>query len=1394
MMNRILFVFLQFFAIGILFAQNNFSYKPISVSQNSEFSIEFVANTEDSMGAFQMDVELDNSNFSFTSEAVEIIDDNYSISYNFIDDNILRIVAYTTSKQIAAFINEPIFKLNTKSLNNPGDYTINVSNLIASDTEANQIEINFQSSIISVLGPKLNLDGQQINFDKIGLNSRYNSSFYIRNDGNESLDINNIEFPDIFEVDESLPLRVSAGERRYINFSLDTSKETAVNDSITFVTNDFDVQRSSQFIKVQGEVFTSNILKLSNASANNRVPTNINLNLENQEECFGIQLDVVLPSNFKLNSDNIVLTERATGFSISSSYISENTHRVLIFSTTKESISPGNGPISLFEIIPDTNAGVYNLEIQNAIVIGADQQNVLTDVYGSTFNVYTPVFRVFNDVIDLKEFNSNTKKDFTINTNNDSNQEIVIDSLNYNNSFISIEGISYPRKIIPYDNFNINASFISSEIGEFNEEIKIYHNGDNSPSIVSVSGTILGQNFLFSDDVIINPAASNNNNLKINIQNDEQVRGIQFDLNVSEDIDLDFENLIVLSSLQNFTVSNSTLTNGEQRFIIFTTTSTRLPKGNNPLIQIPISTELKNGSYDVLFKEVFISGSTNTDIATTPSVVGSIEIDYSLPPNASPGELITDEDSAGILDLGTISSDVDEDSLTYTVTDPSNGAVSVSSYGVVTYTPNADYNGDDSFTYTVSDGTATATGTISVTVTAVNDAPTALAGSIATTEDTAVTLDLSTLSSDVDGDSLTFTVTAPDPEKGTASVTTDGVVTYTPEANFNGDDIFTYTVSDGTATATETINVTVTSVNDIPTTLPSQQTVKEDSILSFNFSELISDVEDNALTVVITENPEHGLVTIDGTNFKFNPKANYSGVDSFSYLAVDSDGAKSNVSEVTITIENVNDAPIASDVNTSTDQDTALAILIDVTDVDTDPTDLKLVATQPNNGQVVVQEFTLTYTPSAAFSGVDSFTYYVQDKTDLETLSEVYTVKVTVLEAEQILDANPTVSSLEVNGFQDKDQVITLAGTDPNNLDLVYSVSSQPSNGYVELDGNVITYTPSSGYYGPDSFSYYATNTDELDSNIGEITITVYEKPNQAPKSFDNSVSLFAGQTVSVDLKAQDPEGDALIYLLENRTNLTSEVTLNSSTGLATIAHYGGLDEESFTFIVNDGKNNSQEATVAIKSISKPNARPFVRNKLLRLKRKKGISYDSTLPVKLIVSDEDGFNTIIEFEATNLPSFINSVDHEFLPDLSALKITNNISFEESETYPTLSAFEYRVKDEQGLNSLPGQISIYIDELEINNPPKSYGYFIQKPSNNIVKLLGYDQDLGGVTFEITDITNITNYSIENVTTNSNSGWSVAYLKYDITNNEDEVSISYRVNDGTESSSISIITLN
>jgi hypothetical protein len=1382
-------VFLQFVAIGTLFAQNKFSHEQISVLPNSEFSVEVLATTQDSVGAFQLDLDIDNSSITFASEAVEKIDNTYSLSYNLIDDTKLRVVGYTASADPVMFNNEPLFKINLISSNNPGDFYLDVSNFIASDNKGNQIEINFENSLISIIGPKLSLDSQQINFDKIGLNSKYNSSFYIRNDGNESLDVDSIDFPDVFEVEQNVPLRVSAGETRYINFSLDTTQEIVVNDSITFVTNDTDIQRTSQSIKVQGEIFSSNILGLSNASANNRETATINLNLENQEECFGVQLDVVLPNNFEFDSDNLSLSERAAGFLISSSKINENTHRLLVFSTTKESIKPGNGSISLFKITPDTNAGSYNIEIQNAIAIGANQENILTDFYGSTFNVFTPVFRVDNEMVNLGEFNSNTTKDFKISTHNDSDQDVVIDSLEYNNSVISIEGISFPRKLIPFDNLNIDASFTSGDIGEFNEQIKIYHNGDNSPSSINVRGTILGQNFLFSDDVFID-VISNEYVLKINIQNDEQIRGIQFDLNVSEEVNLDFENLSVLPSLENFTVSNSTL-NGKQRFIIFTTTNTTLPKGSNPMIQIPISTEQINGNYEVLFEEVFISNSTNSNVATSPSIIGSVEIDIKVPPSATSGQLTTEEDTPTSLDLGTLSSDQNADTLTYTVTNPTNGTVALSEDGIVTYTPTENYNGDDSFTFTVSDGTETATETISVTVTAVNDAPTAAAGSIATTEDTAGTLDLTTLSSDVDEDTLTYTVA--DPTYGKVELS-GGIVTYTPNDNFFGSDSFTYSVSDNTKTTIDyTISVTINSINDIPTSGPTAVTIEEDTIVDIDISELISDVEDDGLTVVIESNPTQGNVSLIETGFKYIPKADYSGTDAFAYFVVDSEGAKSNISEVKITVNDVNDAPIASDINSSTNQDTALILTVDVSDKDSEFTNLQLVVDQgPSKGQITVDGFNIKYTPDSSYSGVDSFTYYVLDTTD-SSVSDIHTVNITVLEVGEILEEHPTVASLVVNGFQDTPKEITLQGTDPNSLELIYEISSAPLNGTVTIDGNKATYIPPAGYFGEDSFLYSATNTDSVSSSTAMITIEVHEKPNKKPTAFSHRYSVFAGKTVSFNLEAKDPENDKLTYLMKNSDNLSSTVKINADTGETQITHSGVVGEETFTFIVRDGTNKSEEATITIEGIQKPNSRPHVFPKLTKLKKNSNTDYSLKLTSPIKVLDKDGFTDIDKVEIKNKPAYITEITHEFDTTNEVVKKTMAVSFESSKSYNEVSTIDYVVKDKEGLESNDAVATIVINEVE-NTAPTAVGYDIQVSQNSSttsILLIGHDHDGDNLTFDIVGITNATYGNI--VIGLENTKISTATTQIKRIDDSKDVSIRYTVDDGNESSSHETINI-
>ena len=125
--------------------------------------------------------------------------------------------------------------------------------------------------------------------------------------------------------------------------------------------------------------------------------------------------------------------------------------------------------------------------------------------------------------------------------------------------------------------------------------------------------------------------------------------------------------------------------------------------------------------------------------------------------------------------------------------------------GTVTFTPNANFNGAASFSYTVTDGRRTSnTATVTVNVAAVNDAPVANDDTLAATEDTPVTYTAAQLlgnDTDVDGDTLTI-ASVTSGTGGTAVLNANGTVTFTPNANFNGAASFSYTVTDGRRPAT----------------------------------------------------------------------------------------------------------------------------------------------------------------------------------------------------------------------------------------------------------------------------------------------------------------------------------------------------------------------------------------------------------------------------------------------------------------------------------------------------------------------------------------------------------------------------------------------------------------
>ena len=346
----------------------------------------------------------------------------------------------------------------------------------------------------------------------------------------------------------------------------------------------------------------------------------------------------------------------------------------------------------------------------------------------------------------------------------------------------------------------------------------------------------------------------------------------------------------------------------------------------------------------------------------------------------------TPEDTAIAVDVLANDGDVDGDSLNVlAVAQPANPNASVvnNQDGTVTYTPALNYNGVDSFTYTVSDGKGgTSVGNVTITVTPVNHVPAAANDSASTLEDTAIVIDVLANDTDGDGDSLSLMSVVP-PAHGTVAIS-DGKAVYTPAANYNGADSFTYTVSDGNGgTAEATVNITITPVNDASVANSDSYSTPEDTVLTGSAPGVLgndTDVDGDTLSAVLAAGPTHGTLTLNANgSFVYTPNANYNGSDSFTYKANDGK-ADSSVATVSITVNAVNDAPMAVNDSASTPEDTAIVIdvLANDTDVDGDALSLATVA-NPAHGTAAINAGKIVYTPALNYNGTDSFTYTVSD-------------------------------------------------------------------------------------------------------------------------------------------------------------------------------------------------------------------------------------------------------------------------------------------------------------------------------------------------------------------------------------------------------------------------------
>ena len=471
---------------------------------------------------------------------------------------------------------------------------------------------------------------------------------------------------------------------------------------------------------------------------------------------------------------------------------------------------------------------------------------------------------------------------------------------------------------------------------------------------------------------------------------------------------------------------------------------------------------------------------------------GEVQVEVA-PVNDAPGAVdddwTTDEDVPLVIDVLVNDTDADGDTLAVvSLGAPASGSVLQDTTGGVAYTPAADFNGVDTFTYTVADPDGLeAVGTVTVNVHPLPDAPSAVPDAVSTPEDTALDIDVLANDTHPDGESLSVVSTS-DAAHGTLSIEASSLVRFTPEQDFNGIETFDYTVRDtGGLEATATVSVDVTAVNDAPVAVDDEVTTLEDTPVLVDVLANDTDVDGDALSVVVLGIPSFGVAERQGDSIFVTPPDQFSGEVLLDYTISDPEGLEA-VGTLKVTVTDVNDPPEADELVVQLDEDTVADFRVEVIDPEGDPVSFGLLVS-PDGGVLSGQGPDFTYTPGANFNGNDSAELRLSDgKGGVSTVVVRFVVAA--------VNDPPTAENATYTFNQDTEQLIDLEASDVDGDPLEFTIEPAPAFGTLSGTAPNLTYTPDPGFWGDDSFGFSVsdgTETAEAVVTLGVNPVDVYE-------------------------------------------------------------------------------------------------------------------------------------------------------------------------------------------------------------------------------------------------------------------------------------------------------------
>ncbi|OFX27731.1 MAG: hypothetical protein A2041_04005, partial [Bacteroidetes bacterium GWA2_31_9b] len=375
-----------------------------------------------------------------------------------------------------------------------------------------------------------------------------------------------------------------------------------------------------------------------------------------------------------------------------------------------------------------------------------------------------------------------------------------------------------------------------------------------------------------------------------------------------------------------------------------------------------------------------------------------------------------------------------------------------------------------------------------VSVTNLDDiGPRAADDSDITDEDTQINTDVLFNDRGLDKGTITLSITQ-QPLHGTVTIESNNTITYQPNGLFNGIDTYIYNVCDAALVCDEaTVSITVTWVDDIPVAMPDScgTSLNTNVIVDVLFNDY--GMEDGIIPLTI-ESSSHGTTFVNPDNtITFTPTTGYIGLATFVYKLQDIDG-DFDIQTVKVNVRSINYIPVASDDIEETSINTSVGIDVLANDIGlNDGFGSLTIYSNPSNGNVVIDNRTITYTPSLDYIGNDSFQYLIAD---IDGDYDIANVTISVL---PIIDSQPVAEDDSRATNYQTDITVNILANDTGLEDGVQgiTISPLPINGTYIVNGDfTVGYTPNAGYSGVEEFGYQVCDTDG-DCSTATIRITV---------------------------------------------------------------------------------------------------------------------------------------------------------------------------------------------------------------------------------------------------------------------------------------------------------------